>query len=534
MLTQEGKALEDVLWQAAKTFKSVMAADDYKDYLLKLFFYKYLSDCTLHTFGDMLAATKGTAQADVSTTAQCQALYEKYVAEHAGQMYELEDLYCTLGYNIPPDATFEAFLAMPHLDVARLMVAFAEVERSSSGMLAGIFSDCNLDSPKLGVTYEKRERLLRNVMETMAQVDTMACDAATLGTVFDDLLAHMAASVRKMDAEFYTPREVAEVMARLVTHQQADGESFSVLDPTMGSGSLLLAAQPYIPKNKYVTYYGQELSAEAYTLARMNLIIHGLSKQVEHLHLGDTLLHDWPTGAQAKFDAVIMRPPFGMKWAADDVFLRDDRFRDFGVLPPRSKADAAFLLHGLHHLKDDGTMAIILPHGFLFRGAAEANIRQQLLERGLVDAVIGMPAGLFANTSIPTVILVLKKNRASRDVLFIDASKEVSTGRNKHLTAANIECICQAYAKRQEEQKFSHVASFEEVKENGFNLNIPRYIDTFEPEPEVKITELVQETEKISQQIQADKATLCELLQQFPVEQAAIAEERKKLLALFR
>lgn len=261
------------------------------------------------------------------------------------------------------------------------------------------------------------------------------------------------------------------------------------IDPTMGSGSLMLNIRNYINHPDSVKYHGQELNTTTYNLAKMNLILHGVEKEDIRLRNGDTLNKDWPTDEPYTFDSVLMNPPYSANWSAADTFLDDSRFNRYGKLAPKSKADFAFLLHGFYHLKDSGTMAIILPHGVLFRGATEGVIRKKLLEDGSIDAVIGMPANLFFGTSIPTTVVILKKNRTTRDVLFIDASKELIKGKNQN-ELKNIDKIVETYKKREDVEKYSHVAAFDEIKENDFNLNIPRYVDTFEEEAPVDMASI--------------------------------------------
>ena len=260
----------------------------------------------------------------------------------------------------------------------------------------------------------------------------------------------------------------------------------------MGSGSLLLNAKKYANDPRNIKYYGQELMTSTYNLARMNMFLHGIAPENQRLRNGDTLDADWPTGEETDFNMVLMNPPYSAKWSAAAGFLQDERFSDYGVLAPKSKADYAFLLHGLYHLKNNGTMAIVLPHGVLFRGAAEGKIREKLLRSGNVYAVIGLPANLFYNTSIPTCIVVLKKHRDGRDVLFIDASQKFDKGKKQNtMTDEHIDSILDLYTKRETVEKESYLASFEDIEKNDFNLNIPRYVDNFEQEEEIDLDELL-------------------------------------------
>jgi len=265
----------------------------------------------------------------------------------------------------------------------------------------------------------------------------------------------------------------------------------------------------------------------------MNLILHGVDKDRMNLNNGDTLDADWPTEEPHQFDAVVMNPPYSAKWWAADKFLSDPRFERFGKLAPKSKADFAFLLHGFYHLKDTGTMAIVLPHGVLFRGASEGAIRQALLEMGAIDAVIGLPANIFYGTSIPTTVIILKKNRANRDVLFIDASNDFDKQKNQNvLLPEHIEKIVQAYKQRENIDKYTHVASFEEIKENDFNLNIPRYVDTFEEEESIDLVKVSEELAQVEAEMAATQAELLNMINDLAItdESKDIIEATKRIL----
>jgi len=316
------------------------------------------------------------------------------------------------------------------------------------------------------------------------------------------------------------------MMARISAIDQEAKQLFTVYDPTMGSGSLMLNVRRYVNPTTKIKYNGQELNTTTYNLAKMNLILHGVAKEDMNLRNGDTLNVDWPTDEPYLFDAVLMNPPYSSKWSSDKTFLDDSSFNRYGRLAPKSKADFAFLLHGFYHLKDTGTMAIVLPHGVLFRGAAEGAIRKKLLEDGSIYAVIGMPPNLFFGTSIPTTVIILKKNRTSRDVFFIDASKEFIKGRNQNkLSEENIKKIVETYQSRQDVEKYAHLASFEEIKENDFNLNIPRYVDTFdEPEP-IDIIQLSKEIVSINKEISKAENEFLAMLDDLQV-----TEETKDLI----
>ena len=302
-------------------------------------------------------------------------------------------------------------------------------------------------------------------------------------------------------------------------------------DPCMGSGSLLLNAKKYAAKPKYIKYYGQELNTSTYNLARMNMFLHGIAAENQKLRNGDTLDGDWPTGEETDFDMVLMNPPYSAKWSAAAGFLQDERFSDYGVLAPKSKADYAFLLHGLYHLKSSGTMAIVLPHGVLFRGAAEGKIREKLLRSGNIYAVIGLPANLFYNTSIPTCIIVLKKHRDGRDVLFIDASKKFNKGKKQNeMTDAHIDEVLALYSKRETVEGEAVVASFDEIEKNDFNLNIPRYVDNFEKEEEIDLDALLKDMEKTDDELKQVHGEFVSLLKELTSSDEAIMSSLNELI----
>jgi type I restriction enzyme M protein len=343
-------------------------------------------------------------------------------------------------------------------------------------------------------------------MKELSQLNIAGHSGDILGDAYEYLIGQFASDSGKKAGEFYTPQPVAKLMTQVVLKGRENQKGFTVYDPTMGSGSLLLNAKKYSNEPGTVSFFGQELNTSTYNLARMNMILHDVAVENQFLHNADTLDQDWPTQEPTDFDAVMMNPPYSAKWTADSGFLQDPRFSPYGVLAPKSKADFAFLLHGYYHLKADGVMAIVLPHGVLFRGNAEGKIRKHLLEEGAIDTIIGMPANIFYNTSIPTTVIVLKKNRISRDVLFIDASKEFDKGKNQNtMSDKHINRILDAYNSREDIDKFAHIADFGEIEENDFNLNIPRYVDTFEEEEVIPLTEIVKDINASQKEI--DHAT---------------------------
>ena len=534
-MNNEEKNLEQVLWDSANFMRQTMGAADYMDYALGLIFYKHLSDKTLETAVQALTEAGEIDESEVATEEQRQEAYTKYYDDPDSQEYLLASM--DMDYTIKPDFTFTAFLKEikdKTFQLEHLEQAFRDLEQSNADLLGHLFDDVDLHSNKLGPTPQKQNDLIADVMQALAPLSLDSHSGDVLGDAYEYLIGNFASDMGQKAGEFYTPQSVSTLLTHIVTSGYEDKKGFSAYDPAMGSGSLLLNVRKYIESADSIEYYGQEIKTSTYNLARMNMIIHGVSATNQHLHNADTLDKDWPADEVTDFDAVMMNPPYSQKWSADKGFLNDPRFSDYGVLAPKSKADYAFLLHGLYHLKSTGTMGIVLPHGVLFRGAAEGKIRQKLLEKGYIYAVIGLPAGIFYSTGIPTIIMVLKKDRPGRDVLFIDGSKEFVKGKPQNtLTDANIERLYKAYKDRKDEEKFCHVATFEEIQENDFNLNIPRYVDTFEPEPDVDLGELNKEMAETNEQIEANEKELLAMLKELTTTDAKKAKDLQDFLHLF-
>ena len=536
IMNNEEKNLEQVLWDSANVMRQTMGAADYMDYALGLIFYKHLSDKTLETAAQALTEAGEIDESEVATEEQRQEAYTKYYDDPDSQEYLLASM--DMDYTIKPDFTFTAFLKEikdKTFQLEHLEQAFRDLEQSNADLLGHLFDDVDLHSNKLGPTPQKQNDLIADVMQALAPLNLDSHSGDVLGDAYEYLIGNFASDMGQKAGEFYTPQSVSTLLTHIVTSGYEDKKGFSAYDPAMGSGSLLLNVRKYIESADSIEYYGQEIKTSTYNLARMNMIIHGVSATNQHLHNADTLDKDWPADEVTDFDAVMMNPPYSQKWSADKGFLNDPRFSDYGVLAPRSKADYAFLLHGLYHLKSTGTMGIVLPHGVLFRGAAEGKIRQKLLEKGYIYAVIGLPAGIFYSTGIPTIIMVLKKDRPGRDVLFIDGSKEFVKGKPQNtLTDANIERLYNAYKDRKDEEKFCHVATFEEIQENDFNLNIPRYVDTFEPEPDVDLGELNKEMTETTEQIEANEKELLAMLKELTTTDTKKAKALQDFLHLFK
>lgn len=502
------KDLISVLWSGADILRSKMDANEYKDYLLGIVFYKYLSDTFLIKVYDLIYDEKPKSL-KVALDAYKEALED----ESAEELKEQIKSECH--YLIEPQLTYTCFA-----DAARnnafnrelLQKAFNNIEQSDP-LFVDLFTDIDLYSNRLGNGDQKQSDTISSLVKEIDKADLLNSDAEILGNAYEYLIGQFASETGKKAGEFYTPQAVSKILTKIAIAGQENKKGLSVYDPCMGSGSLLLNAKKYATEPGYIKYYGQELNTSTYNLARMNMFLHGITPENQVLRNGDTLDGDWPTGEETDFNMVLMNPPYSAKWSATAGFLQDERFSDYGVLAPKSKADYAFLLHGLYHLKSNGTMAIVLPHGVLFRGAAEGKIREKLLRAGNIYAVIGLPANLFYNTSIPTCIIVLKKHRDGRDVLFIDASKKFDKGKKQNaMTDEHIEAVMELYSKRETVEKESYLANFEDIEKNDFNLNIPRYVDNFEKEEEVDINALLTQMDQTDKELKQAQGEFLSLL----------------------
>ena len=504
-------ALNQKLFSAADNLRSKMDASEYKNYLLGLIFYKYLSDKLL----EKVVVSADASLEEYDTQKKQTELYTELMSDDEIKDDLIETLVDTLGYDIAPEYLFNVLADHAQQNIFQLNdlnKAFVDLA-SKYVQFNGLFDDVDLKSKKLGSDDQQRNITITEVLKKLAHVDLIGHGGDVIGDAYEFLISQFASEAGKKAGEFYTPHEVSDMMARIVTIDQEDKKLFSVFDPTMGSGSLMLNVRNYLNYPDSVKYHGQELNTTTFNLAKMNLILHGVDSEDMRLRNGDTLNKDWPTDEPYTFDSVLMNPPYSAKWSADDTFLDDSRFNRYGKLAPKTKADFAFLLHGYYHLKDSGTMAIVLPHGILFRGAAEGVIRKKLLEDGSIDAVIGLPGNMFFGTSIPTTVVILKKNRETRDVLFIDASKDFVKGKNQNkLSIENIDRIVETYKKRENVDKYAYVASFDEIKANDFNLNIPRYVDTFEEEEQIDLATIGSELKAIREKKTELEANLCEMI----------------------
>lgn len=506
-----GAELNKRLFSAADNLRSKMDASEYKNYLLGLIFYKYLSDKLLQQV--VLLADESLEEYD--TPEKQTDLYKELLSDEDSKEDLIATIVDTLGYDIHPKYLFNVLADQAKQNVFQLNdlnKAFVDLS-SKYEQFNGLFDDVDLQSKKLGSDDQQRNVTITEVLKKLNDIDVIGHEGDVIGDAYEFLISQFASEAGKKAGEFYTPAMVSDMMAQIVTIDQKDKKLFSVFDPTMGSGSLMLNVRKYLTYQDNVKFHGQELNTTTFNLAKMNLILHGVDSEDMNLRNGDTLNKDWPTDEPYTFDSVVMNPPYSAKWSADASFLDDSRFNRYGKLAPKSKADFSFLLHGYYHLKETGTMAIVLPHGVLFRGAAEGIIRQKLLEDGSIYAVIGMPANLFFGTSIPTTVIILKKNRTTRDVLFIDASNDFIKGKNQNkLSKENIEKIVSAFVERKDIEKYAHLASFDEIQENDYNLNIPRYVDTFEEEEPVDMVSVGKEIKQIREEKQVLEKSLFEMV----------------------
>ena len=507
-------SVEDIsskLWAMANELRGNMDASEYKNYILAFMFYRYLSE----------HQEQYLVNNNILDIEDGQTINQAYLEQANGDDLDdyLEDISSSLGYAIAPLDTWESLIhkidnsmVVPS-DYQTIFDNFnknAELNKEAVQDFKGVFNDVNLGDSRLGSSTNDRAKSLSRIVKLIDSIDFKSDDGTDiLGTIYEYLIKQFAASAGKKGGEFYTPHEVSEIISKIVTlDKEKSDASFMVYDPAVGAGSLLLTVGQELPDGQPVKYYGQELNTTTYNLARMNLMMHDVSFINMDLKNADTLESDWPNGKNAKgiddplctFDAVVANPPYSAHWDNSETKLKDPRFAPFGKLAPKTKADYAFVLHSLYHLDQEGTMAIVLPHGVLFRGAAEGVIRKTIIDKNYLDAVIGLPANIFYGTGIPTTILVFKKNRQTKDVLFIDASREFEKAKNQNrLKPEHIEKIVETYKNREDVEKYAHKASLEEIKENDYNLNIPRYVDTFEEEEEIDLAEvqkLIDQDEK--------------------------------------
>lgn len=487
MSEEQKKQLEQQLWNIANELRGKMNADEFRDYILGFIFYKYLSE-KMEIYANKILKPDNLIFTEISESTENGQEYLEAIKEASIEK---------LGYFLKPSELFSQIAQREDKEVIEhIQKILTNIQSSTMGTQSeedfdNLFEDMDLNSTKLGKSVEERSSLISKVLSHLDKIDFQLEDTEldVLGDAYEYLIGQFASGAGKKAGEFYTPQEVSTILAKIVTTNKTKLKS--VYDPTCGSGSLLLRVAKQV--QEVSSFYGQELNRTTYNLARMNMILHGVHYLKFDIKQEDTL--EKPLHLDKKFDAIVANPPFSAKWSANQLFTSDDRFSQYGKLAPKSKADFAFVQHMIHHLDENGIMATVLPHGVLFRGAAEGHIRQFLIkEKNYLDAVIGLPANIFYGTSIPTCILVFKKCRETpEDVLFIDASSHFEKVKTQNmLRDVDIDKIITTYRERIVEDKYSYRASLEEIAENDYNLNIPRYVDTFEEEEPVDIKAVMQ------------------------------------------
>lgn len=513
------KQLGATLWKIADQLRGAMNADDFRDYMLSFLFLRYLSD-------NYEAAAKRELGKDYPEQKQddrrtmLTVWYEENKEDTA--IFE-KQMRRKVHYIIKPEYLWSNIyeLARTHSDelLKTLQAAFMYIENESfESTFQGLFSEINLDSEKLGKSYSARNSKLCTIVSEIGKgLSGFSTESDILGDAYEYLIGQFAAGSGKKAGEFYTPQQISNILSQIVTLDSQDPSTGKkkklkkVLDFACGSGSLLLNVRKQLGANSIGQIYGQEKNITTYNLARMNMLLHGLKDSEFVIHHGDSLLNDWDIldemnpAKKLECDAVVANPPFSYRWEPSESMADDFRFNGYG-LAPKSAADFAFLLHGFHFLSDDGTMAIILPHGVLFRGGAEERIRTKLLKDGHIDTVIGLPGNLFFSTGIPVCILVLKKCKKFDDVLFINASEFFEKGKGQNLLSDEHSAkIIDTYQYRKEEERYSRRVSMEEIKKNEYNLNISRYVSTAEKEEIIDIAQVNKHLTEIEKSISVAK-----------------------------
>ena len=517
MTESDQKELGNTLWAIADQLRGAMNADDFRDYMLSFLFLRYLSDNYETAAKKELGPDYPDNQA-APNTPPLRLWYESNredVAEFEQQMRR------KVHYVIEPEFLWSSIAEMARTQDWELLLTlqrgFSYIENESfASTFQGLFSEINLDSEKLGKRYSERNAKLCSIISKIAEgIAQFSTGSDILGDAYEYLIGQFAAGSGKKAGEFYTPQQLSAILSGIVVLDSQDPASGKktrldkVLDFACGSGSLLLNVRKQLGAHGVGKIYGQEKNITTYNLARMNMLLHGVKDSEFEIHHGDSLLNDWDLLKEANpakklhFDAVVANPPFSYRWEPSATLGEDFRFKNYALVP-KSAADFAFLLHGFHYLSKEGTMAIILPHGVLFRGGAEALIRRKLLEDGNIDTVIGLPANLFFSTGIPVCILVLKKCKKPDDVLFINASEHFEKGkRQNRLLPEHIDKIIATYQFRAEEQRYSLRVSMQRIEQEGYNLNISRYISTAKQETEIDLQAVHAELTALEQQIKA-------------------------------
>ena len=520
MTENQKRELERQLWNIADQLRGKMNADEFRDYCLGFIFYKYLSE-KMERFANDILSEDGIDFLSIDESTDLGQEYLKAIHEESVS---------ELGYFLKPAELFGSLAKRgeqtpPAFILDDLTKVLNNIETSTMGTASEddfdqLFEDLDLTSSKLGRSEKDKNNLIAKILTHLNAIDFRLDDSESdvLGDAYEYLIGQFASGAGKKAGEFYTPQQVSTILARIVTTGKTKLKS--VYDPACGSGSLLLRVAREV--EQVGDYYGQEMNRTTYNLARMNMILHGVHYRNFDLKQEDTL--ERPQHMDMKFEAVVANPPFSAKWSANSLFLEDDRFSQYGKLAPKSKADFAFVQHMLYHLDDKkGTMAVVLPHGVLFRGGAEGDIRKYLIKDvNWIDTVIGLPANIFYGTSIPTCVLVFKKCRENlNDILFIDASGEEYFDKQKNqniLRAEDIDKIITTFRERKTEEKYSAVIPLSEIEENDYNLNIPRYVDTFEEEEKIDLKMVSDELRLLDIEVSEINKTIQEFCNELGIE----------------
>ena len=508
MVTNKQQELGKTLWNIANNLRGAMMADDFRDYMLSFLFWKYLSDNYVEAAKKELGADYTTLQTWYDENPNDTELFEKQMRRK-------------IHYVIEPSYLWDNIVKLARTQsndlLQTLEKGFNYIEdKTFESSFKGLFSEINLSSEKLGKNYTERNDLLTKVITTIANgLKEFSADNDSLGDAYEYLIGKFAAGSGQKAGEFYTPQMISTILSRIVTLDCQDPASGKknrinrVLDFACGSGSLLLNVRNQMGESGIGKIYGQEKNITTYNLCRMNMLLHGVKDSAFEIHHGDSLVNDWDIlqeenpANKIDFDAVVANPPFSLRWDPTEDTANDFRFNRYGVAP-RSAADFAFLLHGFHFLSEDGTMAIILPHGVLFRGGKELVIRKKLLEDDNIDAVIGLPGNLFYSTGIPVCIIVLKKCRKNDKILFINASSDEHYEKGKrqnYLRDEDVNKIVDTYQFRKEEPRYSRQVYLQEIKENDYNLNITRYVSLAQEEKPIDLQEVHDKLVEIEAEI---------------------------------
>jgi type I restriction enzyme M protein len=509
MSEDQKKQLEQQLWNIANTLRGKMNADEFRDYILGFIFYKYLAEKMDIYANTILKADKIKYKEIKENTKQgkeyIEAIKEESL-EKLGYFLKPSELFSELAKRGNSDKEGENNFILEDLQKILNNIQLSTMGTESEEDFDHLFEDMDLNSTKLGKTPEARNEIIAKVLSHLDKIDFKLeqTELDVLGDAYEYLIGQFASGAGKKAGEFYTPQEVSKVLAKIVTTGKSKLKS--VYDPTCGSGSLLLRVAKEVKEVN--NFYGQEMNRTTYNLARMNMILHGVHYRKFNIKQEDTLEHPQHTGQQ--FEAIVANPPFSAEWSANPLFTSDDRFSQYGKLAPSSKADYAFVQHMIHHLAENGTMAIVLPHGALFRSGAEQHIRKYLIEdRNYLDAVIGLPPNLFYGTPIPTCIMVFKKCKENPDdVLFINAAEHFERGTQNTLRQEDIDRIVTTYRERKEVEKYSSLATLDFIAENEYNLNIPRYVNTFEEQESVDIASVAKQLRSLEKEMKNTDAEL--------------------------